>query len=252
MQTDVTVTMAPIDAEMSEVIISDKHWLIENALCLLSNAVKYSSEGGTVRLVTELVRMEQTGVDGTVIMHPLESFRSPDESLGGEESAECCSTCSTPTFACPSVKFSHQALVKAVRRARSKEKAIAVQLASALEAGLQLMIRITVEDTGIGIPDDVKRNLFQPFAQAQRFAGGTGLGLYSLAKRIDALEGTFLSFPLRSVPLPLCLFFFCLLSKCFVTHSSFLLPYLPNFHFLFFPFPLLPFSSPSLSSFLLI
>jgi nitrogen-specific signal transduction histidine kinase len=29
----------------------------------------------------------------------------------------------------------------------------------------QLMIRIIVEDTGIGIPDDVKRGLFQPFAQ---------------------------------------------------------------------------------------
>ena len=195
MQADVTVTMAPIDAEMSEVIISDKHWLIENALCLLSNAVKYSSEGGTARLVTELVRMEQSGVDGAVIMHPLESFRSPDESLGGEESVECCSTSSTPTFACPSINFSHEALVKAVRKAQSKEKAIAVQLASALEAGLQLMIRVTVEDTGIGIPDDIKCNLFQPFAQAQRFAGGTGLGLYSLAKRIDALEGTFLSVP---------------------------------------------------------
>lgn len=192
MQADVTVTMAPIDPEMSEVIISDKHWLIENALCLLSNAVKYSSEGGTVRLVIELVRMEQTDVDGVVIMHPLESIRSPDEILG-EESAECCSSSSTPTYACASVKFSHQALVKAVKRAKRKERAIAVQLATALEAGLQLMIRITVEDTGIGIPDDVKRNLFQPFAQAQRFAGGTGLGLYSLAKRIDALEGSFYS-----------------------------------------------------------
>lgn len=190
MQADVTVTMAPIYAEMSEVIISDKHWLIENALCLLSNAVKYSSEGGTVRLVTELVRMEESDEDGTVIMRPLGKFLgNPDESLAEEESTECCSNCSTPVYACPSVKFSHQALVKAVRSAKRKEKAIAVQLATALEAGLKLMIRITVEDTGIGIPDDVKCNLFQPFAQAQRFAGGTGLGLYSLAKRIDALEG---------------------------------------------------------------
>jgi hypothetical protein len=38
-------------------VISDKHWLIENALCLLSNAVKYSSEGGTAHLTTELIRV---------------------------------------------------------------------------------------------------------------------------------------------------------------------------------------------------
>jgi signal transduction histidine kinase len=38
-------------------VISDKHWLIENALCLLSNAVKYSSEGGTVHLTTEVIRV---------------------------------------------------------------------------------------------------------------------------------------------------------------------------------------------------
>ena len=31
--------------------------------------------------------------------------------------------------------------------------------------------------------------LFSPFKQAQRLAGGTGLGLYSLAKRMEALNG---------------------------------------------------------------
>jgi hypothetical protein len=31
------------------------------------------------------------------------------------------------------------------------------------------MIRIIVEDTGIGIPDDVKRGLFQPYAQVRLY-----------------------------------------------------------------------------------
>lgn len=190
MQTDVTVTMAPIDHVLSEVIISDKHWLIENVLCLLSNAVKYSSEGGTVRLTTELVRMTK-GEEGETDIRPVETSRLLHSSSScDEEFFESSSTPSTPVYACPSVKFSHQALVKAVAQAKMKERAISVQRAAALEAGVQLMIRVTVEDTGIGIPDDVKPNLFQPFAQAQRFAGGTGLGLYSLAKRIDALDGT--------------------------------------------------------------
>ena len=185
MQTDVTVTMAPIDDEISMIIISDKHWLIENALCLLSNAVKYSSEGGTVRLIIELVRMSRTDVEG-IRMEPVRTARL-NESCS--EMSPDLSTSSTPVFACSSVNFSHQTLVLAVARAKMNERAISVQLASAIEVGVQLMIRLTVEDTGIGIPDDVKKNLFQPFSQAQRFAGGTGLGLFSLAKRIDALEG---------------------------------------------------------------
>ena len=53
------------------------------------------------------------------------------------------------------------------------------------------MIRIEIEDSGIGISEDMMSNLFNPFKQAQRLAGGTGLGLYSLAKRIEALGGDY-------------------------------------------------------------
>ncbi|CAM9313385.1 unnamed protein product, partial [Ectocarpus fasciculatus] len=48
-----------------------------------------------------------------------------------------------------------------------------------------------VEDDGIGIPDDKMGALFQPFEQAQRNAGGTGLGLYALANRTQAIGGTY-------------------------------------------------------------
>jgi signal transduction histidine kinase/ActR/RegA family two-component response regulator len=52
------------------------------------------------------------------------------------------------------------------------------------------MIRVEVEDSGIGIPDEKMEQLFQPFQQAQLMAGGTGLGLFSLSKRIECLGGT--------------------------------------------------------------
>ena len=58
-----------------------------------------------------------------------------------------------------------------------------------IESLKKQMLMITVEDNGIGIPDDKYTQLFLPFAQAQRMAGGTGLGLYSLAKRMKALGG---------------------------------------------------------------
>jgi CheY-like chemotaxis protein len=46
-----------------------------------------------------------------------------------------------------------------------------------------------VEDSGIGIRHEERMGLFQPFKQAQRRAGGTGLGLYSISKRVEALGG---------------------------------------------------------------
>ncbi len=51
------------------------------------------------------------------------------------------------------------------------------------------MLLFEVSDHGIGLSDEMMGNLFKPFKQAQRLAGGTGLGLYSLAKRIDAIGG---------------------------------------------------------------
>ena len=46
-----------------------------------------------------------------------------------------------------------------------------------------------IQDTGIGISQETMDELFSPFKQAQRLAGGTGLGLYSLAKRMETLNG---------------------------------------------------------------
>jgi signal transduction histidine kinase len=38
-----------------------------------------------------------------------------------------------------------------------------------------LFVRVSIEDNGIGLSKDDRENLFQPFKQAQRLAGGTGL-----------------------------------------------------------------------------
>jgi PAS domain S-box-containing protein len=64
-------------------------------------------------------------------------------------------------------------------------------------AGATEMVRITVSDTGIGIPPDAHDRLFEPFSQVHgtttREFGGTGLGL-SIAKRLVELMGGVMGF----------------------------------------------------------
>jgi signal transduction histidine kinase len=52
-------------------------------------------------------------------------------------------------------------------------------------------LNFEVEDTGIGIRDELRATLFHPFQKTQSISGGTGLGLYSLSKRVDALSGQY-------------------------------------------------------------
>jgi signal transduction histidine kinase len=107
-----------LDVPLNDYIITDGHWLKDNLICLLSNAVKYS-------------------IDGDVHMRCKIVTNSNNDGL--------------------------------------PEK----------------FVRVEVEDHGIGVSELQRENLFRPFARAQNQAGGTGLGLYSLANRIQALGGAF-------------------------------------------------------------
>ncbi|CAM1504363.1 Fc.00g019540.m01.CDS01 [Cosmosporella sp. VM-42] len=79
-----------------------------------------------------------------------------------------------------SIKFTNQGYVK-FSVVKEKETTETVE------------IKFTVEDTGIGIQDDVRKKLFQPFSQgdsstARRF-GGTGLGLTICKNLLDLMHG---------------------------------------------------------------
>jgi CheY-like chemotaxis protein/signal transduction histidine kinase len=58
-------------------------------------------------------------------------------------------------------------------------------------AGVRNMLLFEVEDTGEWLTSEKKRSLFKPVKQAERSTGGTGLGLFALAKRVDALGGRY-------------------------------------------------------------
>ena len=56
------------------------------------------------------------------------------------------------------------------------------------------MVRIVVQDDGIGIPKEAQPNLFKRFYRAQsaveRGIAGTGLGLYMVKEAIQKHQGT--------------------------------------------------------------
>ncbi|OYX03948.1 MAG: hypothetical protein B7Z05_08990, partial [Thiotrichales bacterium 32-46-8] len=129
---NIQIRTAPIDPNICSHVITDRQWLLENLLCLLSNAAKYSNKGHvevSVELVPNPFYKEQTNSDDAT---------QPDAE---EVAAQC--------------------------------------------------LRFQALDTGVGMTDEAMQSLFSPFQQVQRLAGGTGLGLYSLAKRIDAIHGQY-------------------------------------------------------------
>ena len=48
---------------------------------------------------------------------------------------------------------------------------------------------ITVEDNGVGIRDEFKDKIFEPFVRANDTTKGTGLGLYIVMNALDKLGG---------------------------------------------------------------
>src|SRR5262249_37593232 len=69
---------------------------------------------------------------------------------------------------------------------------VSIQVSMVEETGRSVVVAFRVSDTGIGVSDEIKAMLFDPFTQAAssttRRCGGTGLGL-AICKRLVELMG---------------------------------------------------------------
>ena len=134
-------------------------WLQENCLCLLSNAVKYSSRLDVRITVTRVQGLKYGGSGDTT---------EKDDDSNKSISPKSVSARQLHAFSLPNTTTA---------------------TTTCTEVHLPGYLMFEVTDTGIGISDDKIKTLFAPFQQAQRFAGGTGLGLFSLARRVEAQHG---------------------------------------------------------------
>lgn len=133
------IQIVELPAGIGECVLTDKHWLMENMLCYVANAVKYSS-GGVITIRVSLKSITA----------------SADRGGGDEEEGD-------------------------------GDGDVVCQEGSSTRASA--MLCISVEDEGVGIADDQKESIFLPFQQTTRVAGGAGLGLYSVACRVEVLGG---------------------------------------------------------------
>jgi len=148
-QEKVEVILQPIPKEICSHIITDKQWLQENVLCLLSNAVKYSN-GGVVTVSAMLKSHSET--EKKSVIKGEKPYRS---------------------------KFIPRKVALSSSN-RSKitpidEEANESTISSALSPeATESYLCYEVEDSGIGVSEEMMTSLFNPFKQAQRLAGGTG------------------------------------------------------------------------------
>jgi signal transduction histidine kinase len=55
----------------------------------------------------------------------------------------------------------------------------------------QQKLKITYKDNGIGIPNDIKKRIFDPFVTTKRGQGGSGLGMHLVYNLVtQALNGS--------------------------------------------------------------
>ena len=193
-------------------IRTDKQWLQENLLCLVGNGAKYSERGSSVK-VSVFVVAKMT----KVIPNSLNSSSpSSAESLAAPSIAAThlhdsaaalvameegmTNSPSRPTFQ----GFNHGNLSKGspqqhngtfaappISSSPSSITGRQVGQVDSTSAARQYFLKFTVLDTGSGISPEFYEKLFEEPAQAARINGGTGLGLYSLANRVEALGGEY-------------------------------------------------------------
>ena len=164
-------------------IMTDRQWLQDNMLCLLSNAIKFSSNG------TAKIRVYLTSYPCSDAQSSAKP-QAPAERMEGEETKEEMVTTDKIEG-----NLSHMEENNRIKTANVIAK---FPLPPALpppppKVG-QPMLRFEVVDEGIGIAPNECQTIFEApdfTSEERKKQGGAGIGLYCLAERVKVLGGQF-------------------------------------------------------------
>jgi len=196
MQDKIQIKLNDISSEeICSHVITDKQWLQENILCLLSNAVKYSNDGMVsvsvsvkpfVVLEKELVKnKKKKNNDKKDLQTIAERSHLVRQTSSTNSRHRESSTFRKFSKILPINSNSNMRIVAEIddeEAAVHTSHCVSTEFVSTSPASLtssadphELFVCCEVEDNGIGIIDeDTMNSLFEPFKQAQRLAGGTG------------------------------------------------------------------------------
>lgn len=208
---------------------TDKLWLEENLLCVLSNAVKYSTMN-TIELSISVVtaetlkkiagRIEDDIVSDIDVLEPVDIAQITSEGLeifqpqvspnslirekrkNSNENPSiwrvsnlvkrpnCGHAAIHPKSELSDYNTFSTTISNFDDDGRNSPVSSTVHNRSNCQITDQQFVLFEIKDSGSRLPTEELKAFFNPFKQ-QRQSGGTGLGLYSLAKRVEALGGQY-------------------------------------------------------------
>jgi len=197
-QSRVTVQLDPLDNRIARYIVTDRQWLKENILCLLSNAAKYSSREDRIRISIALIERsseegDRRAVSGAKLNRSRESLSSINLFKSFNLAFAVLPTTDKEGFQVDELDSP----------LADKDDDIDIEAAAASgciykEGGGTSIppsqhLLVEVEDNGEGFSKEVRAKLFQSFSMDsyQDAGSSAGLGLFSLARRVDALHGRY-------------------------------------------------------------
>jgi signal transduction histidine kinase len=168
-QGTVPIELEPIPAAIHDYLYTDKQWLMENMLCLLSNAQKFTTDGA----ITIRCSLHEKLMEGSVVRR--------SRSAGDTSSAIVSTTAAVAKHSSVSDGDSNNEDGCSIRsrgelsswRERVSDFVVDLEVGTTSSTAVtpivmevaNPMLMIAIEDTGIGITKENRGKLFQPFSQ---------------------------------------------------------------------------------------